>query len=37
MGAPFTFVATADGGATAPGQIDEGIMLKMKQLLTETK
>lgn len=34
MGAPFTFVATEAAGATAPGQIDEAIMLKMKKMIT---
>lgn len=35
MGAPFTFVANETAGATAPGQIDEAIMLKMKKMITE--
>jgi len=30
MGAPFTFVAVADGNATAPGQITEDIMRILK-------
>ena len=34
MGAPFTFVANETAGATAPGQIDEAIMLKMKKMIT---
>ena len=34
MGAPFIFVATEAAGATAPGQIDEAIMLKMKKMIT---
>ena len=35
MRAPFTFVANEAAGATAPGQIDEAIMLKMKKMITE--